>query len=101
MRIVNIRSHIYAKFNLLSIYHQPYQRLSSSIQNALNIIDWSKLFSNANFEKQVNILNGTLFNIFANFVRNKVITVDDRDPPWINEEMKCKVKSKNNICPQY
>ena len=90
MRIVNIRSHIYAKFNLLSIYHQPYQRLPSSIQNTLNIIDWSKLFS-----------NGTLFNIFANFVRNKVITVDDRDPPWINEEMKCKVKSKNNICPQY
>ena len=74
----------------LTCYHQPYQRLPSSIQNTLNIIDWSKLFS-----------NGTLFNIFANFVRNKVITVDDRDPPWINEEMKCKVKSKSNICPQY
>ena len=55
--------------------------------------EWNKLFSNANVEKQVNILNDTLFNIFANFVRSKVITVDDRDPPWINEEMKCKIKS--------
>ena len=63
--------------------------------------EWNKLFSNANVEKQVNILNDTLFNIFANFVRTKVITVDDRDPPWINEEMKCKIKSKNYRFQQY
>ena len=64
------------------------------------MIDWNKLFSN---EKQVNILNDTLLwhNIFSNFVRNKVITVDDRDPPWINEEIKCKVKSKNKTFQQY
>ena len=64
------------------------------------MIDWNKLFSN---EKQVNILNDTLLwhNIFSNFVRNKVITVDDRDPPWINEEIKCKIKSKNKTFQQY
>ena len=46
----------YAKFNLQIIYPPPYQRLvwnyknanASSIQNALNMIDWNKLFSNAN-----------------------------------------------------
>ena len=59
------------------------------------------MFSNANAEKQVNILNDTLFNIFSDFVRSKVITVDDRDPPWINEEIKCKVKSKNKTFQQY
>ena len=57
--------------------------------------DWNKLFSNANAEKQVNIPNDTLFDIFSNFVRSKVITINDRDPPWINEEIKCKIKSKN------
>ena len=48
-------------------------------------------------------MNDTLLwhNIFSNFVRNKVITVDDRDPPWINEEIKCKVKSKNKTFQQY
>ena len=65
------------------------------------MIAWNKLFSNANVEKQVNILNDTLFNIFSNFVRSKVITVDDRDPPWINEEIKCKIKSKNKTFQQY
>ena len=59
------------------------------------------MFSNANVEKQVNILNDTLFNIFSNFVRSKVSTVDDRDPPWINEEIKCKIKSKNKTFQQY
>ena len=76
------------------IYPPSYKRLvwdyknadASSIQKALNMIDWNKFFSNANVEKQVNILNNTLFSIFSNFVRSKVITFDDRDSPWINEE---------------
>ena len=63
--------------------------------------DWNKLFSNANAEKQVNIPNDTLFDIFSNFVRSKVITINDRDPPWINEEIKCKIKSKNKTFQQY
>ena len=50
----------------------------SSIQKVFNVIDWSKLFSNANVEKQVNILNDTLQFNFSSFVRSKVITVDDR-----------------------
>ena len=65
------------------------------------MIDRNKLFSNANIEKQVNILNDTLFNIFSNFVRSKVITLDDGDPPWVNEETECKVKSKNKRFQKY
>ena len=41
------------------------------------MIDWNKLFSNANVDKQVNILNDTLFNIYSNFVRRKVVTIND------------------------
>ena len=67
----------------------------------LNMIDWNKFFSNANVEEQVNILNDTLFNISSNFVRSKVITVDVKDPPQINEEIKCKIKSENNSQRQF
>ena len=42
-----------------------------------------------------------MFNIFSNFVRSKFIIVDDRNPPWINEEIKCKIKSKNKTFQQY
>ena len=65
------------------------------------MIDRNKLYYNANVEIQVNILNDTLFNIFSNFVRSKVITVDNRDPPWINEEVRCKIKSKSKTFEQY
>ena len=37
---------------------------ASSVQKALNMIDCNNFFSDANVEKQVNILNDTLFNIF-------------------------------------
>ena len=65
------------------------------------MIDWNKSFSNANVEKQVNILNNTLFNIFSNFIRSKVIKVNDRDSLWINEEIKCKIRYKSKTFKQY
>ena len=65
------------------------------------MIDWNKLFSNANVQRLVNILNDELFNIFSNFVRSKVITVDGKNPPWINEEIKYKMKYKNKTFQQF
>ena len=65
------------------------------------MIDWDKLFFKANVEKQVNILNDTLLNIFSNFVRSKVITINDRNPPWINEEIKCRIESKSKTFQHY
>ena len=66
----------YAKFNLQIIPHLTRDLLGITkmpMQKALNMTDWNKLFSNANVEKQVNILN--------DFARSKGITTNDRDPP--------------------
>ena len=65
------------------------------------MIDWNKFFSNANDDKQINILNDTLFDNFSNFVRSKVVTINDRDLPWIKEEIKWNIKSKNKTFQQY
>ena len=59
------------------------------------MIHWNKLFSNGNDDKEENILNDTLLDTFSNFVRSKVVTINDRDLPWIKEEIKCNIKSKN------
>ena len=91
------------------MYPPPYQRLvwdyknanASSIQKALNMIDWNKLFSNSNVEKQLNILNDVLFNFFSNFVRSKVIPAEGKDLSWINGEIKCKIKSNNKTFQQF
>ena len=34
------------------------------------------------------LFNETLSNIFINFVPNKLITVDNRNPPWVTERIK-------------
>ena len=39
--------------------------------------------------------------MFRNYVRNKYITVNDKDPVWINETMKSKIKANNEVYKQY
>ena len=43
------------------------------------------------------IFNQTILNIFHNFIPNKTILCDDRDPPWINEKLKSLIRKKNPV----
>ena len=36
-------------------------------------------------------------NIFSEFTPNKLVTFDDRDPSWLNDFVKSKIKWKNQI----
>ena len=40
------------------------------------------------------MLNDITLNVFRNVVPNKFITCDDRDPPWINDNIKAKSNRK-------
>ena len=78
----------FCKLNLKIVYPPPYQRLVwdykraniDCIERSITSMDWVKLFSNKNVNEQVVLLNNTLLNIFSNYIPNKLITVDDRDP---------------------
>ena len=39
-------------------------------------------------------------NIFSNFNPNKLVTFDDRDPPWMNDFVKSKIKWMNQYIPK-
>ena len=41
------------------------------------------------------MFNKTLLNIFHNFIPNKIIACNDRDPSWMNDEIKKMIKTKN------
>ena len=43
----------------------------------------------------------TILNVFRNYVPNKYITIDDKDPVWMNETVKLKIKTKNNMYNKY
>ena len=42
-----------------------------------------------------------LLNIFRSYVPNKYITIDDKDPVWMNETLKWKIKAKNELYKKY
>ena len=46
-------------------------------------------------------LNETILNVFRNYVPNKYITTDDKDPVWMNETIKSKIKARNKLYKQY
>ena len=54
------------------------------------------MFSYKNIHQQVNIFNKTI-NTFSDFFPNKLVTFDDKDPPWMREKLKEKAKWKHNV----
>ena len=96
---------IHSKIDLKIVYARPYSRLvwdfkranMSSIRKAIKMVDWRFMFLNKNVHKQVSIFNNTLMNIFTNYIPNKYITIDDRDPPWMNEALRNKIKINKSL----
>ena len=90
-------------------YPLPYQRLIwdykkadfEKIRKALDLVNWERLFSKKDINTQVSILNETILNVFSNYVPNKYITIDDKDPVWMNETIKLKIKAKDNMYKKY
>ena len=60
-----------------------------------------RLFNQKSIDAQVATFNDTVLNIFRNFVTNKYITIDDKDPVWMNETIKSKMKAKNIFYKKY
>ena len=50
------------------------------IQSETDFNGWLTKFESVDLDRQVEKFNSTTRNIMDNFIRNKVITVDDREP---------------------
>ena len=96
---------IYAKVNLKINYPPPYKRTVwdfkradiNSINKCICAFDWDKAFRGKDINTQIITFSETLLNIFSNYIPNKKIVCDDRDPPWINDNIKRKLIAKNII----
>ena len=99
----------HSSFNLNIYYPPPYQRLIrdykkadvKTIRKALDSVNWERLFDSKNINEQLIALNETILHVFRSYVPNKYISVDDKDPAWMNEIIKSKIKTKNLLFNQY
>ena len=67
------------------------------ISEDIQSFDWDKAFLDKRAEEKASIFTKTILNIMSNFIPNEVevVTIDDRDPPWINNKIKSLIKNKN------
>ena len=94
---------VFAKFNLSIFYPPPYERTvwyyeranTELMRRAIDQFDWLRALSNVNVDEKVYFFTKTLLNIIQNFIPHETIICDDRDPPWINKEIKKLMIEKN------
>ena len=67
------------------------------MNRAIDQFDWVNLILDKNINAQVILFNRTILNIFHNFIPNKIILYDHRDPPWMNDKIKQLIKKKKAI----
>ena len=105
----NCQHQIFAKFNLEFNCPPPYEREvwhfkkanTGHIKRAINGFPWDRSFANLDINDKVYLFHKTIKNILSNFVPHETITFNDRDPPWINSQVKHLINEKNVMYKNY
>ena len=45
-------------------------------------------FTNVDVNEKVNLFSKTIKSIIRNYIPHETVTCDDRDPPWVNSDIK-------------
>ena len=72
-----------------------------TINKAIEMFNWEKLFQNKNIHDQRKLFNETIVDIDSNYIPNKFIACNDKDPPWLNDYIMLLINLKNEIFKKY
>ena len=67
------------------------------INRAISLFDWQRSLSPLDVNKQVDLFNETILNIFRNFMPNKTFTHHSKDPPWVSQGIKTSLRKKARL----
>ena len=100
---------VFSKLNLKIEYPPLYERLvwnyknadSQSINKVIEMFNPEKSFQTKNIHDQLKLFNETIVNIVSNYIPNKFIICNDKDPPWLNGHIKRLINLKSEIFKKY
>ena len=100
---------VFSKLSLNIKYPPLYEQLvwdyknadSQSVNKTIEIFNWEKLFQIKNIHNQLELFNETIVNVVSNYIPNKFITCNDKDPPSLNDPIKYLINQKNEIFKKY
>lgn len=82
------------------VWHYKHARVDL-IKRSIESFDWKGNFLNLNVNDQVEFFNNTLINIFNNFIPHETIKCSNKDPPWMNKEIRGALRRKNRQYRKY
>ena len=93
---------VISKLNLKIAYPPFSERLvwdnknadSQSINKAIEMFNWEKLFQNKNIHDQLKLFNETIVSIVSNYIPNKFIICNGKDTPWHLTNLKNEIFKK-------
>ena len=100
---------IHGKLNILVPIPPPYKRKvwyyakaqKDKIKSTIANVDWPSMFSGLDVDKVTHLFTSKCVSIFSEFIRNKTVTCDNRDPPWMIPSLKSAIKCKHRVYNKY
>ena len=100
---------IHGKLNISVPIPPPYKRKvwyyakaqKDKIKSAIANVDWPSMFSGLDVDKMTHLFTSKCVSIFSEFIPNKTITCDNRDPPWMTPSLKSVIKRKHRVYNKY
>ena len=73
----------------------------NEIRECLNNIDWHYKLNNLSATDMVREFTSTLMGVMSRLIPNRIITCNNKDPPWITPEIKTGIKRKHRVYNKY
>ena len=68
-----------------------------TIRNCLKETNWLSVFQDLNVDQMVEVFANKLFRILKANIPSRVLSINDKDPPWITRQVKAVVKRKRRV----
>ena len=72
-----------------------------NIRKAISDFPWERRFANSDVNEKMYLFNKTIKNIVSNYTPHETIICNDRDPPWINNNIKKLINDKTRAYASY